>query len=90
MRCLIIQVNLGVLKKNETINEELLECLREYQKHIPDDSHALLVGECKEVYLFGECLLWKSGVLPILCHTSLGWQENEFLVCLQFDWKEIM
>lgn len=72
MRCLIIQVNLGVLKKNETINEELLECLREYQKHIPDDSHALLVGECKEVYLFGECLLWKSGVSPILCHISLG------------------
>ena len=47
MCCLNIQVNIVVLKKNETINEELSECLREFQQHIPDDSHTILVGDCK-------------------------------------------
>ena len=63
MCCLNIPANSSVLWKNKTINEELSECLREFQQHIPDDSHTILVGViAKGVPLWRVLAMCKSGV----------------------------
>lgn len=61
-----LQVNLGVLKKNENVKDELLFCLREYHKLVEDDDNGQLLHKlCVGKSMF-RC------EVPIVCANILG------------------